>query len=158
MRISLSNMGWILIFLVLIPLTLSGCGHQTTISEGNLYLQAQAQQVQINSYKNQLKSTKARLTEVIPQVQAQSDNPEPPKSLLADLTTYLVSNDCTTFPVAIKDQCYKATRVKLIEITRLLDSARMNEYAGQRTIVQLIASINTLIDGMAEPQPLKPPE
>jgi hypothetical protein len=34
----------------------------------------------------------------------------------------------------------------------------MNEYAGQRTIVQLIASINTLIDSMADTQPLKPPE
>lgn len=156
MQICLRNMGWILICLVLFPTILSGCGHQTTISEGNLYLQAQAQQVQINTYKTQLKSTKERLTQVIPQVQLESQ--DPPKSLLADLTTYLVNNDCTTFPATIKDQCYKATRVKLIEITRLLDTAKLNEYAGQRTIVQLIASINTLIDGMTEPQPLKPPE
>ena len=156
MRISLKSSGWILLCLILLPMTLSGCGHKTTISEGNLYLQAQAQQVQINSYKSHLKFAKDQLTQVIPQVQAQSS--ELPRALLADLTTFLVQNDCTSLPATVKDQCYKVTRVKLIEITRLLDETRMNEYAGQRTIVQLIATINTLIDTLGEPQPMKPPE
>jgi hypothetical protein len=71
---------------------------------------------------------------------------------------YLTQNDCTSFPAAVKDQCYKATRVKLIEVTRLLDETKMREYAGQRTIAQLISSIDVLIDGMATPEPLKPPE
>lgn len=41
--------------------------------------------------------------------------------------------------------------MKLIEITRLLDQARLNEYAGQRTVKQLITNINVLIDSMDEP-------
>lgn len=145
----------LILLLLLVSLgTLSGCSHRTTVSEGNLYLQAQAQQVQITSYKTQLQSTKERLTRVIPQVQGQ--DPKLPESLLADLTTFLLANDCTKFAASIKDQCYKVTRVKLIEVTRLLDEARMNEYAGQKTIAQLVANITVLIDSMGEPPPPPP--
>lgn len=94
------------------------------------------------------------MTQVIPQVQ--NLTPEMPVSLLAPLTVFLLQNDCTKFAASVKDQCYKVTRVKLIEVTRLLDEARVNEYAGQKTIVQLIANINVLIDSMGEPPPPPP--
>lgn len=145
-----SSLALILVVLAT-TLTLSGCSHNPTLQESKIYLQAQAQQVQINTYRSQLQSNKKRLTEVIPETQTSATSAPP--SLLADLTTFLVQNDCTKFPSNIKDQCYKVTQVKLIEVTRLLDEARVQTYLSQRTVGQLVTNLNVLIESMGEPPP-----
>lgn len=148
---SFTNALVLMLMALAMSLTLSGCTHNPTLQESKIYLQAQAQQVQINSYRSQLQNSKKRLTEVIPEVQTQEVTA--PRSLLADLTTFLVQNDCTKFPTNIKDQCYTVTRAKLVEITRLLDEARVKTYLSQRSVGQLVSNINLLIDSMGEPPP-----
>jgi hypothetical protein len=51
----------------------------------------------------------------------------------------------------LKDNCYKVTRVKLINTTRALDEANANIYAGQVTVNQLISNINVLVDSLGQP-------
>lgn len=152
MKICLNSMGWMWNCpLLLILAVLAGCSHSPTISEGNLYLQAQSQQVQINTYKVQLQETKSRLTQVIPAVK--NDHPTVPVSLIGDLRDFLANNDCTKMSGELKDACYKVTRVKLINVTRALDEANANTYASQMTVNQLITNINTLVDSMGQPDP-----
>lgn len=139
----------------LMLLTLSGCAHKTTISEADLYLQAKMQQVQIDSYKNQLQDTREKLTQVIPGLQ--NVDPVIPVSFAGDLTAFLEQNDCTQMSGKIKDQCYIVTRVKLINVTRALDEANANLYAGQKTVGQLRKNINTLVDTLVgSPDGTKP--
>ena len=159
MKRFLRNTAWILAYRGLLILSLMGltaCSHQTTISEGTLYLQAQAQQVQINSYKSQLQATKSKLTQVIPSLQ--DKNPKPPVSLLGDLTLFLNTHDCSVLNEGVRDQCYRITRVRLIETTRALDEANANKYAAQKTVNQLVGNINVLVDSLVDPTsvPVKP--
>jgi len=130
--------------LLLLLLSISACSHQTTVSEATTYLQAQALQVEIDSYKNQLAATRTRLTEVLPQFQNAS--PLPPASLSGDLAAFLASNDCLT--ATDKKYCYQLTLMRLIDVTRQLDDASLNNWAAKRTIGQLTDNINTIIEGL----------
>lgn len=139
-----------IVALILFTLTISGCGHKTTLSEASTFLQAQVQQTEINSYKLQMQATKTRLTEVIPEVA--DPNPVLPPSLLGKLTTFLVEHDCTQLPAKEdKDQCYKLTRFQLIETVKAYDSLNVDNYAAKKTINQLILNINTIVDGLTDP-------
>lgn len=144
-------MDWMSTFplLVMSMMVLTGCTSGPTISEGNLYLQAQSQQVQINTYKLQLQDAKKRLTQVIPEVK--NDNPTVPESLVGELSEFLASNDCTKMTGTLKDGCYKVTRVKLINVTQALEEAQVTIYANQVTVNQLIGNINVLIDSLGQP-------
>lgn len=144
-------MDWMSTFplLVMSMLVLTGCTSSPTISEGNLYLQAQSQQVQINTYKLQLQDAKKRLTQVIPEVK--NDNPTVPQPLVGELSDFLASNDCTKMTGTLKDGCYKVTRVKLINVTQALEEANVTIYANQVTVNQLIGNINVLIDSLGQP-------
>lgn len=125
----------------------------TTISEADTYLQVRAQQIQLDSYKNQVKAAQAGLTEVLPELR----NPpaEMPESHLSSLTTFLLANDCTDkqLSLQVKENCYRVTRVLLINTTRELDRNSVTLYAGQRTIAQLISNIDMLIDSLDTPKP-----
>jgi hypothetical protein len=131
---------------------LSGCAHQTTISEGSTYLQVQAQQAELDSYKMRLKDSQQRLTAVIPEMSDPS--PQIPPPLSGSLAQFLLDNDCTQ--VSVKDpgalhNCIQSNQVKLIQTTRLLEAERMTTYAAKMTINQLIGNINTVASGMDGP-------
>lgn len=73
-----------------------------------------------------------------------------PESQLGSLTTFLANNDCSTLPQqADRVNCYKLTRIKLIEVTRQVDEANATSYAARRTVQQLIDNINTIVDGLS---------
>lgn len=96
----------------------------------------------------QLQSTRERLTQVIPALQ--NVDPVVPVSFVGDLSTFLEQNDCTQMSGQIKDQCYIVTRVKLINVTRALDEANANLYAGQKTVTSLRQNIDTLVDSLVK--------
>ena len=128
---------------------LAGCTQQPTISAANTYLQVQAEVVKQNTFRAQVKASRERLTQVLPQLTASS--PELPPSNLVSLTTFLLNNDCTKLQrEEEKDQCYRVTRLLLINTTRALDGANLKAYAGQQTVSQLVDNINALIDGLDE--------
>ena len=141
------------LMLVLSALSLlAGCAHQTTISEGTTYLQAQVQQAELDSYKMRLKDTQQRLTAVIPEVS--DPKPQLPLPLSGSLSQFLLDNDCTQVsaknPGALRT-CIQSNQVQLIQTTRLLEAERMTTYAAKMTINQLISNINTVASGMDGP-------
>lgn len=143
-------MGWILLSLLVFP-PLVGCTRQPTISEGELYLQATAEKVQLEAYRKQLLSSRERLTAVLPQLQTLPS--EMPPSQLGSLASYLLANDCTEkSSQADQLMCWRVMRVVLINTTRALDDSNAKVYAGQRTIAQLVENLNGVIDGLAPPE------
>lgn len=150
-----SVMGWIppswnllrlviLMGLILPLLLMSGCSHQTTVNEASTYLQAQALQVEIDSYRMQLERTRADLTAVLPQFQ-QAD-PNPPISLTAPLIAFLEDNDC--LKASDKEYCYKVTVTQLILTTQKLDQQNLDNWAAKQTIAQLVSNINFIVSGL----------
>lgn len=79
---------------------------------------------------------------------------EMPPSRLGSLTTFLAENDCTDkqLSLQVKENCYRVTRVLLINTARELDKTSVTLYAGQRTITQLIDNINMLVDSLDAPK------
>ena len=143
----------IVLVAILVCLTLTGCSHKTTISEANNYLQIQAQQTLINTYKTQLASTKERLTQIPPEFQEVTQSP--PQSRVGDLALFLQNNDCLA--VKEKEYCYKLTRIRLIMVTQELDREADLTWAAKLTIKQLVENINTVIDGITAPTPFSSP-
>lgn len=93
-----------------------------------------------------MREAKSQLTQVLPPFV--NANPELAVEQLPLLASYLDENDCTKE----KDftRCYWLTRLRLIETTKQLDDANDKIYGGQKTINQLINSINTIVDGMSK--------
>lgn len=139
--------GLCLLVLTVCLLILSGCSHQTTISEATTHLQAQALEIELNSYKNQLQVTKKSLTSVLPSLQVTSGSP--PESKFAELSHFLENNDC--LKSATKEQreyCYKLTRYRLIQVTEMLDASTSENWAAKLTIKQLVDNINVIIESL----------
>lgn len=130
--------------LMLALLLVSGCSHKTTVSEANTYLQAQALQIEINSYKSQLQMAKKGLTAVLPELQEVA--PLPPESKVGDLAAFLENNDCTK--VKQQEYCYKLTRLRLIQVTQALDASNTENWAAKTTIKQLVENINMIVKGL----------
>jgi len=133
---------------LLAAVLLTGCSNGPSIKEGDTYLQVRAQQIQLDSYRNQAKAAQAGLTEVIPELK--SYPAEMPPSHLNSLIGFLEANDCTEpqLSLQVKENCYRVTRVLLINATRELDKTSATLYAGQRTIAQLIDNINMLVNSL----------
>lgn len=142
------------LLLLALPLLMLGCSHQTTISEASTYLQAQAIQVEIDSYRMQLERTRADLTAVLPQFQ-QAD-PNPPISLAGPLAAFLEDNDC--LKATDKKYCYQMTVTQLIVTTQTLDQQRLDNWAAQQTIAQLVSNINFIISGLEKKSDSLKPE
>jgi len=137
--------------LLLVAVSLTGCSNGPSIKEGDIYLQVRAQQIQLDSYRNQVKAAKGGLTEVIPELRTYPA--EMPPGHLSSLISFLEANDCTEpqLSLQVKENCYRVTRVLLINATRELDKTSVTLYAGQRTIAQLIDNINTLVNSLDTP-------
>jgi len=134
------------LLLFLVCILVSGCSHQTTISEASTYLQAKALEVEITSYKNQLQLTKKRLVEVIPEFQEVT--PLPPTARVGELANFLENNDCEK--VENKKYCYQLTRYRLIQVTQMLDEASAENWAAKLTIRQLQDNVSVIIDGLGQ--------
>lgn len=74
----------------------------------------------------------------------------PPPSLLSKLGAFLEANDCTDPQLSkeSKEACYRVTRVLLINATRKLDETNTDLYVGQRTVTQLVQTINDLVEAL----------
>lgn len=125
---------------------LTGCQKNPTIDEATTYLEAKALEVQINTYKLQLKQTKESLTTIIPLLE---ENIEKPIPLISGLVDFLSNNECeyreTREELVF---CYKLTRLNLIHTTSALEGSNNKYYASKVTIQQLIDNINTIIDAL----------
>lgn len=75
---------------------------------------------------------------------------EPPPKYLSKLAEYLEANDCTDAQLSSKsrESCYRVTRVLLINTTRRLDETNSTLYVGQRTVTQMVQTINELVDAL----------
>lgn len=144
--------GLILTVLMAISLLLTGCTNNPTMTEAETYFQVKAEQTKYDLYKERIKDSKARLTEVLPELL--TNQQEPPPSRLGALTAFLEHNDCTDAQLSFqaKMNCYRVTRVLLINTTRELDRTDVKLYAGQRTVTQLVDNINMLIDSLDTPK------
>jgi len=137
-----------LITLTLFPMILVGCSNNPSISEANTYLQVKSEQTKLDLFRDRVVASKDQLTEVPPGLL--TDQTEPPPSLLGELTDFLEQNDCTDKQLSFQSKmnCYRVTRVKLINATRDLDRTRVQLYAGQRTVTQLVDNMKMLIEAL----------
>ena len=140
--------GVLMLTMALAMLTLQACTHKPTITEADTYLQVRAEQIRQESIRKQLVAAKPQLTQIMPELL--NYEKEFPPSRLSELTTFLLENDCTDKQLSqqVKENCYRVTRVMLINKTRELDQTSVTLYVGQRTVTQLVETINSLIDSL----------
>lgn len=139
--------GLFLLVMISCLLVITGCSHQTTISEAATHLQVQALEIELNSYKNQLQLTKKNLTDVLPSLQQASATP--PESKFAELSHFLENNDCLKGArQADREYCYRLTRFRLIQVTEMLDATTSENWAAKLTIKQLVDNINVIVESL----------
>lgn len=127
-------------------LALMACNRGPTISEASNYLEVKALQIQLDSYKTQLRSTKDKLTQVIPMLEENLDKPKP---LINGLRDFLEQNDCVTRESRSElELCYKITRLNLIHTTSALEQTNNNYWASKQTVQQLIGNINAVVESI----------
>lgn len=145
-----SALGLTLAFLLVT--LISGCSTSSKVSEGDLYLEVKAKELQIQMLQKQLQAAKPKLTEVLPSLLTSAQ--EPPPGVMGNLIFFLDNNDCTDKQLSdkAKEACYKVTRVLLINTARELDTTSLTLYAGQRTVTQLVDILSGLIDTFSEAQ------
>ena len=118
----------------------------------NNYLIIQQQLIAMESYRDQLGSYKPdflMVTEV-----HKKGLTEPPVPNFIELGGFLENNDCTRLNGNTKENCYKQTRLQLIQANDKLDKVELENFLLNRSIDRLQEIVSKIIDEFPVVKPL----
>lgn len=141
--------------LITVTLTaLTGCAPKPTISDANNFILIQNELVKLKNYRESILSCRDEL--VCVPINYKANLTEPPTPIFVELRNYLDKNDCTLLPKEQFIDCYKQTRVRLIQTTEQLDGLALDNYVLNRTITRLINNIDVIINDFPKVDLVKP--